>query len=211
MDTKYTWGQEEFHPTGLCFFCKKRAAVTHDHATIYKVIRNTTGFPGYVVNYAAIPIPVPACARCFTGHLEEKKHLRVLQFIAWATTTALLCCYMYSPADGLVISLVFSMLIALPLSFPLFALIAFIWTEYNKDPDEMATTMDYPVVKKLLKMGWQCELPRAKYGDRKNEDIVKPTMDRLNAEYRKEGKEVFADFIMWCRQKESQNSSISQK
>ena len=166
------------------------------------------GFPGYVVNYAAIRIPVPACAYCTTGHRKEEKHLGVLQFIAWVITTALLCSYMYSSADGLVISLVFSMLIALPLSFPLYAFMAFIWTEYNKDPDEVATTMDYPVIKKLVTMGWQCHVPRAKYGDRKNEDMVKPTMDRLNAEYIQQAKGVATNFIMWCRQEESQNSSI---
>jgi len=69
-ETKYNWNHDEFHPSQQCFFCKKRVAVTHDHGELYKVIRNTEGFPGYVAHYTTAHIPIPVCSQCLLVHRD---------------------------------------------------------------------------------------------------------------------------------------------
>jgi hypothetical protein len=201
---KHNWSQDEFHPTQQCFFCKKHAAVSHDDEELYKVIRNTTGFPGYVVNYTTAHIPIPICSQCSAVHRKENKHLGIIRFIAWVITTGIICYWIYDSADGLFVSLILSMLVAIPLSFVLAFVMVIIWSVCNSNTIEVASKEDYPVVKKLLNMGWQWKMPKAKYGERKNESIDKDTINQLNVANQQEAKDVILDFLTWCKTKESQ-------
>jgi hypothetical protein len=112
---------------------------------------------------------------------------------------------MYNPVDGLIACLILSMLIALPLSFALFFVMALAWDLCGKKTAEVATKQDYPVVGKLLSLGWQWKMPKAKYGERKNETIDKHTIAQLNIEHQQEAKEVIMDFLLWCESKDSGN------
>jgi len=208
MEAQYNWKHDEFHPLNQCFFCKKRVAVAHDDEELYKVIRNTTGFPGYVVNYTMARIPIPICSQCSVVHRKHNKQFKILWLISWVVTTGLFYYWMYDPVDGLIVCLILSMLVAIPLSIPLLYVMGFTWSLLVKNHDEVASKEDYPVVKKLLNMGWQSTMPKAKYGKRINEEIDKDTINRLNVEYRQEAKDVIMDFLTWCKAEESQNKSM---
>ncbi len=199
--TKYDWQPEDFHPMHQCFFCKKRKAVTVASEELYKVIRNTEGFPGYVVNYTEARISIPICSECSAAHRRQGNLGCVLMVIAWIVTAGIIYYYwLYDPAEWL-FTLFASAVIAVPLSsVPLWAMLI-TWTLlFPGKVDEMASHGDYPVVKKLLSMGWQSKLPSAKYGERKNEEIDKESVDRLNAEYQLQARQVIADFLRWCQQ-----------
>ncbi len=201
--TRYDWQPEDFHPMHQCFFCKKHKAVTVDSEELYKVIRNTMDLTGYVVNYTRVLIPIPICSQCSRVHRQQQKRLNVLRVIAWTIATGVLFYWGYDPADWLICLVVFP-LIAIPLSVvPLIVLVVLIFTwsiVFCRETDEVAIKEDYPVVKKLLSMGWQWTLPKTKYGERKSEQIDKESMDRLNAEFQLQARQVIADFLRWCEQ-----------
>jgi len=207
METKQNWKGDEFHPTQQCFFCKKRDAVTHDHEVLYKVIRNTMGFPGYIANYTTARIPIPACSQCYAHHQEQGMQLRVLEVVAWIIATGVICYWMYDPGDGILICLILSMLIAVPLSFVPLLLLGLIWSLCAKKTDEVAGKRDYPVVKRLQAMGWQFRIPEAKYGKRKNENIDQDIMRDLNVKNLTQAKDLILDFLAWCRIKEGQGKA----
>jgi len=194
------WTPDDFHPLDRCFFCKKREADDVDLEELYKVIRNTMGFPGYVVNYTTALIPIPICSQCSAVHREQGKQFRVLNVIAWAIATGVIYNWFRDSGDGVIVSLVLSAFIAIPASVVPLLVLCIIWAIFSKKTDEVAFKGDWPVVKKLLSMGWQKTMPQAKYGDRKNEAIDKEAMDRLNGEYQMEAREVITDFLRWCQE-----------
>lgn len=101
IETKYKWDCQEFHPAKLCFFCKKHEAQNYDCEELYKVIRNTTGFPGYVVNYTKVSIPIPICLNCYSAHRKIEKRVGILNIIVWLITTGIASYWLYDPVDGL--------------------------------------------------------------------------------------------------------------
>ncbi len=204
MTMDYTWQDNEYHSLQQCFFCRKRPAVTHDSEELFRVIRNTTGFPGYVVNYAKAQVPIPACSKCSAVHHTQDTQLGALKIVAWAVTTGALCYWTYDPADGLTICLIVSALIAIPLSFVPLYVMAIIIALFSKT-DQVTSGTDYPVIKKLISMGWQWKVPKAKYGKRKNEDIDQGAIAVLNLDYQLEAKRVIGEFQNWCQTRESQN------
>jgi len=195
----HDWNKEDFHPLHTCFFCKQRTAETEETMEIYKVIQNTEGFPGYVVKYTTARILIPICNQCSEQHQKEGNQLWTLWFIVWALSAAIIFYYcLYRPANGYITSLILSMCIALPLSYIPFYVLTVIWGLVSKNTDEVASTEDYPLIRKFKSMGWQLSTPKPKYDGRKNEDIDKDKIQQLNAQYSLEASNTIAEFIIWC-------------
>jgi hypothetical protein len=212
MSIDYQWTSEDFHPLNLCFFCKKRPAVSVDPEERYKVIRRGEGFPGYVVNYATVHVPIPICNECLAVHKKESKQYRVVWIISWVITTLVFLHYTYSPADGLILCLVLSAVVSIALSAIPAAVLWVLWillVRLLKGTDEVADKSDYPVVKRLKVLGWQTMVPHAKYGDRKNEEFDKQAIQRLHAEYLEQAHETIYDYMVWVQKQERQGKSAS--
>jgi len=207
METGQNWQRDEFHPSGQCFFCKKHPAVAHEHEELYKVIRNGTGFPGYVVNFTTVRIPIPTCALCSTARSERNSQLGMLWFLSWIIASLIIFCIAYTQTGELIGSLIGSIALGVPLAIVPHLFFAITLGLCRRQPYEVADDADYPVVKRLLSLDWQSGYPRAKYGKRKNEGIDEDTIRRLNMEYQEEAKCVIEDFLLWCRTQDNRNES----
>jgi hypothetical protein len=103
--------------------------------------------------------------------------------------------------------MIFSMVIAIPFSYvPIYALVI-VWGLCRDKTDEAAGQIQYPVVKKLLSMGWQSDIPKTKYGKRMNQDIDEDTIQRINIQYQREAERVNTEFLLWCGAEENARKS----